>query len=224
MRVLIGHIEVDGAGNVNNVVTVQSSGTSDFGQLGGEPAECDRGADCSIKTASEHRKSPSLGLDGVDDSDEELARSLRKQVALTENTMAEFHGANGDIEPDDSGMDMAGQGNSKTHCSSNALVNSSAKQSKEVPFVENAPAPESPAGSLSAATKASETSKQATGKATKVQDGEERVSPHRPSVSTISARNGQKDHEDFWLIRFCRVVLQGVVGSMSTLLCGKRRK
>jgi hypothetical protein len=221
MRVLTNRVEIDGAGNVNNALKVQSHGSSDLGQLEGEPATCDRGAESSTKTASEHRKSPSLGLDGVDDSDEELARSLRKQVALTEKTMAEFRGANGDIEPDDSGMDMAERGGSKSHNASNAPVNGSATQSKEVPFAENAPAPESRAN---AATKTSAETSEPTHKVTKVQDGEEKVLPHKPSVSTISARNGQKDQKDFWLSRFCRVVVQGVVGSMSTLLWGKRRK
>jgi hypothetical protein len=222
VRVLTCLIEVDEAGNVNNVMTVQSSGTSNLGQPG-EPSDCDQGAGPFTKKSSEHCRSPSLGLDGVDDSDEELARSLRKEVALSENSMAEFHGANGDIEPDDS--EMAGRDDPTTHKASNALVSSSVTRPKQVPYVDNAPAPESCARSRSPACKPFvETGNQLTHKKTNVQDGEEGILSQKPSVSTASARNGQKDQKDFWLIKFCRVVVQGVVGSMSTLLCGKRRK
>jgi hypothetical protein len=41
-------------------------------------------------------------LDGINDSDEDLARSLRKEAALIENIAKGFHGANGDIAPCDS--------------------------------------------------------------------------------------------------------------------------
>jgi hypothetical protein len=225
MRILTHYIEIDGAGNVNNVMRVQSSGTSDLGQLVGESSDCDRGAEPSTKTASEHCKTPSVGLDGVDDSDEELARSLRKEVALTENTMADFHGANDDIEPDDSPPEMARRDDSKTRDASDALINGSLTTSKQGPFVNTTSAPESRARSVSAANKTSaETSQRPTQNKTENQDGENKVLSKKPSVSTISTRNGQRDQREFWLIRVCRVVVQGVVGSMSTLLCGKRRK
>lgn len=201
---------------------VQSSGTSSLGQAG-EPSDCDPGAESLTKNASEHCRSPSLGLDGVDDSDEELARSLRKEVALSENTMAEFDGANGDIEPDDSGM--AGRDDPTTHEASNALISGSVTRPKQEPFVDNARAPESCARSPGPASQPSaETGNRLMHQKTTDHDGEEGILSQKPSVSTASARNGQTDQEDFWLIKFCRVVVQGVVGSMSTLLCGKRRK
>lgn len=203
-------------------MTVHSSGTGDLGQLG-EPSECDQRSGLSTKKASEHCKSPSLGLDGVDDSDEELVRSLRKEVALAENTSAEFHGANGDIEADDS--EIADREDSNTQEASNPLVSSTLTGSKQMPFVDNALVSETRAEGPSPGSKASDqTSDRPTYKETKFEDGEDETLSPKPSVSTVSPRNGQKEQKDFWLIESCRMVVQGVVGSMSTLLCGKRRK
>jgi hypothetical protein len=71
-------------------------------QLGTESPDHDEGAEALTQTASSHCKSPLFGLDDINDSDEDLARSLRKKAALIENIAKGFHGANGDIEPCDS--------------------------------------------------------------------------------------------------------------------------
>ena len=168
---------------MNNIMTVQQYKATDVGQLGTE--------------------SP--------DSDEDLAKSLRKEAALTENIVADFHGASDDIEPCDSEPAAAKRDDSETVEASNAPTNGSITKSHQKPVSDN----------LASVISANESS---LSKDAKVQDGEEKLVSQRPSVSTLSARNGRKDQKDFWLIRFCRVVVQGVVGSMSSLLCGNRRK
>lgn len=190
-----------------------------------ELSEDDQGAEPSTKTVSEHQRSPSLGLDGVDDSDEELARSLRKEVALAENNMAEFHGANGDIEPDDPGTKRARRDESQARVSLASPTSQLVATPEQVPLPDEAPASANSSRNLSTTSKVSApTNKLAADKLTTTKGGGEKVFPQKPSVSTVSARTGQKDQADFWLIRLCRVVVRGVVGSMSTLLCGKRRK
>jgi hypothetical protein len=215
--------EVDEAGNVNNVMTVYSFGNSDPSQLG-EPSDSDRDTKPSTQPASKHSKSPLLGLDGVDDSDEELARSLRKVAAVAGNTMAEFHGANGDIEPDNSVKQKGSQHDSKAHDVSDASITSSLPARKPESFVDKAATPEACDNDPSAASNASaETRELPIDRTTNTQNSEGKMLSPKPSVSTFSARTGQKDQKDFWLIQFCRVIVHGVVGSMSTLLCGKRR-
>ena len=207
---------------MNNVMTVQRCKDTDVGQLGTESLDCDEGAGASTQTASSQCKSPSLGLDGINNSDE--AKSLRKEAALTENTAADFRGANGDIEPCDSELEAAKRDDPETLEASSAPTNGSTTKSQQKPVSDSLAsvicANES---SLSNKTSA-EPSQRPAQKDAKVQDGEEKLVSQRPSVSTLSARNGQKDQKDIWLTRFCRVVVQGVVGSMSSLLCGKRRK
>lgn len=216
--------EVDEAGNVNNVMTVQSFGNSDLSQPR-EPSDSDRDAKPSTKPTSELSNSTSLGLDGVDDSNEGLIGPLRKEVAVAETTMAEFHGVNGDMEPEDAGKQRDGGRYSKAHDVSDAFVASSVAAEKPAPLVDKAAPPENHDRGHGAASNTSAETKELPGdKATKVQNGEEKVLSQKPSVSTFSARNGQKDQKEFWLIQFCRVVVHGVVGSMSTLLSGKRRK
>jgi hypothetical protein len=221
---LTHRLEIDGAGNVNNIMTVQSCKATDVGQLGTESPDCDEGAGTSTQTASSHCKSPSLGLDGINNSSEDLARSLRKEAALTENTVADFHGANSDIEPCDSEPGAAKRNDPETLEASNAPTNGSITKSQQKPTIDSlAPVISANESSLSSKT-STEPSQRPAEKVAKVQDGEEKLVSQKPSVSTPAARNGQKDQKDFLLIRFCRVVVQGVVGSMSSLLCGKRRK
>ena len=227
-HMLTYHIEVDGAGNVNNVINVQPSKSNDLVQPGGESSDCGQAAESSSKKVSDDCKSPSLGLDGVEDSDEELARSVRKEVALTGNTMVEFHGANKDIEAEDFGPEMVRQHNPsllEASDASDALTSGSVTGAKQKCLVNDDPAWESAATDSSLKSKApAGTDRRLAHKETNIQDGEEKAVSQKSSVSTISVTNGQKDQKDFWLIRFCRVVVEGIVGSMSTLLCGKRRK
>jgi hypothetical protein len=218
----INFAEADEAGNVNNVMTVQSFQNSHLSESR-EPSDSNRDAESSTKPASEHSKSPSLGLDGVGDSDEELVSSLRKEVAVEENAMAEFHGANGDIEPDDSGKQQDGRCDPKAHDASDAFATGPVPATKPA-LGEDAAAENRDRAPAVPRNAPAEIRDLPADKATKVQNGEGRVLSQKPSVSTFSARDGQKDQKDFWLIQFCRVVAHGVVGSMSTLLCGKRRK
>ena len=209
---------------MNNVMTIQQCMATDVGHLGTESPNCDEGAGASTQTASSHCKSPSLGLDGIDNSDEDLAKSLRKEAALTENTAADFHGANGDIEPCDSEPEAAKRDDPETLETSNAPTNGSTTKSPQKPVSDSlASVISANEPSLSSKTSA-EPSQRPAQKDANVQDGEEKLASQRPLVSTLSARNGQKDQKDFWLIRFCRVVVQGVVGSISSLLYGNRRK
>jgi hypothetical protein len=217
--------EADEAGNVNNAMTVQSFENSDLSEPR-EPSDSNRDAESSTKPASDDSKSPSLGLDGVGNSDEELVSSLRKEVTVEENTMAEFHGANDDIEPDDSGRQKDGQCDRKAHDASDAFVTSPVPATKPA-LGEDAAAENRDREPGAARNAPAEIRDLPADKATKVQNGEGRALSQKPSVSTFSARDGQKDQKDFWLIQFCRVVVHrvvGVVGSMSTLLCGKRRQ
>ena len=147
-----------------------------------------------------------------------------KKWALTANTMADFHGANGDTEPEVTEPEMATGDNLKTHNASNDLTNSLVTTSEQIPSVEATSATKCRA-SISAPSKASaETTSLPAQKKTKLQDEEEKVLSQKPSVSIVSAGNGQKYQQDIWLMRVCRVAVQGVVGCMSTLLCGKHRK
>lgn len=181
---------------MNNVMTVQQCKATDVGQLGTESPDCN----------------------------EDLAKSLRKEAALTENTVADFHGANSDIEPCDSEPAAAKRDDPETLEASNAPTNGSITKSQQKPVSDSlASIISANESSLSSKTSA-EPSQRPAQKDAKVQDGEEELVSQRPSVSTLSARNGRKDQKNFWLIRFCRVVVQGVVGSMSSLLCGNRRK
>ena len=222
------NIEVDGAGNVNNVIIVRSSHSNAIIQPEGDLSDCGQAAEPSSKKVSDECKSPSLGLDGVEDSDEEVARSLRKEVALTENTMVEFHGANGDIEPEDFGPEIVKRLDSSILQASDALdalISGSVAKAKQKCLVNDDPAEESAANDSNLNSKApAGTHRRPAHKETNIQDGGEKTVSQKSSVSTISVTNGQKDQKDFWLIRFCREVVEGVVGSMSTLLCGKRRK
>jgi hypothetical protein len=209
---------------VNNIITVQPCKATDVGQLGRESPDCDEGAGASTQTASSHCRIPSLGLDGINTSDEDLAKPLRKEAALIENTATDFHGTNGDIEPCDSELEAAKRDDPETLEASNAPTNGSIAKSQQSP-VSDSIASVTSANESSLSSKASaESSQRPAQKDAKVQDGEEKLVSQRPPVSTLSARNGQKDQEDFWLIRFCGAVVQGVVGSMSSLLCGNRRK
>jgi hypothetical protein len=217
-------LEIDGAGNVNNVMTVQQCKVTDVGQLGTENPDCDEGAGASTQTASGHCKSPSLVLNGINNSDEDLAKPLRKEAALTENPAADFHGANGDIEPCDSEPEAAKRDDPETLEASNAPTKSSTTKPQQKPTSDSlASVISANESSLSSKTSA-EPSQRPAQRDAEVQDGEEKLVSQRPSVSTLSARNGQKDQEDFWLIRFCRVIVHGVVGSISSLLFGSRRK
>lgn len=222
--ILTCHLETDGAGNVNNTMTVQPCKAADVGQLGTESPDCDEVVEASTQAASSYYKSPSLGLDGINDSDEDLARSLRKEAALTENTVEGFHGANGDIEPCDSEPEAVTRDDPETLEASNAPTNGSIPKSQQKPVIDSL-APIISANESSFSSKASaEPSQQPAQKEAKIRDGEEKLVSQRPSVSTLSARNGRENQKDFLLIRFCRVVVQGVVGSMSSFLCGNRRK
>ena len=219
-------IEVDEAGNVNNVITVQSSPTNDLGQPREASSPCDRSIEAFSKPASDRCQSPSLGFDGTEDSNEETARSLHKGVALTDNTTAESSGANGNIiesavlEPDKAGRD-----DPDTQDTSAALAGGSVITTKQTPLVKGIPAQDSCVNDSSLASNASpETGQASTHKKTMIAGGEEKVVSQKSSVSAIAVTNCQKDQKDFWLTRFCRVVVQGVAGSMSSLLCGKRRK
>ena len=203
-------------------MTVQSFMNSDLNEPR-EPSGSNRDAESSSKPASEHSKSPSPGLDGVGVSDEDLVSSLRKEVAVEENTMAEFRSANGDVEPDDPERQKDGRCGPKAHNASDAFVTSPVPATK--PALGEDAAAENPDKDPGAARNAlAEIKDLPADKSTKVQNDEGRVLSQKPSVSTFSERGGQKDQKDFWLIQFCRVVVHGVVGSMSTLLCGKRRK
>lgn len=143
-----------------------------------------------------------------------------KKWALTANTTADSHGANGDTEPEVTEPEMATGDNLKTH----NLTNGSVTTSEQVPSVEVASATKCRA-SISAPSKAlAETTSPPAQKKTKLQDEEEKVLSQKPSVSIVSARNGQKYQQDIWLMRICRVAVQGVVGYMSALLCSKHRK
>ena len=184
------YLETDGAGNVNNIMTVQPCKATDVGQLGTEGPDCDESAEASTQTAS---KNPSLGLDGTNDSDEDLARSLRKEAALTENTVGSFHGANGDIEPCDSELEAAKRDDPETLEVSNAPTNGSIAKSLQKPIIDSlAPIIGANESSLSSKTSV-EPSQQPTQKDAEIQDGEEELVSRKPSVSTLSARNGQKD-------------------------------
>ena len=59
---------------------------------------------------------------------------------------------------------------------------------------------------------------------TKGANVEDRTLSQTPSVSAIRKNGAEGDNKDIWLIRFSRLVSAGLVGSMSALLCGKRRK
>src|SRR4051812_37260588 len=116
---LTHHLGIDGAGNVNNIITVQSCKATDVGQLGTEGPDCDEGPAAPTQTASSHCKSPSIGLDGINNSSEDLARSFAQRSSTDRNTVADFHGANGDIEPCDSEPEAAKRNDSETLKASN---------------------------------------------------------------------------------------------------------
>jgi hypothetical protein len=222
--ILTYHLETDGAGNVNNIMTVQPCKATDVGQQGTESPDRDEGAEASAQTASSHCENPSLGLDGIDDSNEDLARSLRKEAALTENIAESFHGANGNIELCDSESEAAKRDDSKTLEASNAPANDSIPKSQHKPVIDSL-APTVSANESSFLSKTSaEPSQRPAQKEAKIRDGEEEHGSERLLVFTLSTRSGQVGQKDFLLTWFCRVVVNGMGGSMSLFLYGNRRK
>jgi hypothetical protein len=186
---------------VNNIMTVQPCKATDAGQPGTESPNCDEGTRASTQTAPSHCKNPSLGLDGINNSDEDLAKSSRKEAALTENTVVDFHGANGDIEPYDSEPEAAKRDDPETLKASSAPTDVSITKSQRKPVGDSlASVISANESSLSSKTSA-EPSQRPAQEDAKVQDGEEKLVSQRPlSVSTLSAKDGQKDQKDFWLI------------------------
>jgi hypothetical protein len=213
------HLATDGAGNVNNIMTVQPCKATDVGQLGTEGPDCDESAKASTQTASSHCKNPSLGPNGIDGSDEDLTRPLHKKAALTENTVEGFHSANGDIKPYDSEPEATKRDDPETLGALKAPTNDAIPKSQQKPVIDSL-APITGANESSFLSKISaEPSQRPTQKEAKVRGSGEKPVSQGLSVSTLSASNGRKDQNDFLLIRFCRVV-----GSILSFLSDNRRK
>jgi len=168
--------ETDEAGNVNNVLVVSAPETTGVSQQKSKPS------------TSDHSPGSSLGCDGVDnDSDENHSRSLRKAEAPSEKSMADFHGANGDIEceqPDQAAA--AADVDDPAHKMNGLGTNGSISKTNQKDPVTTSDT-------------AADTSHHPVDKEANGPDAQESVS--------------QKS-----------VVSQGMVASMSSMLCGKRRK
>jgi hypothetical protein len=173
---------------VNNIMTVQPRKAINADQPGTKSPDCDEGAGASTQTASSHCKSPSLGLDGINNSDEDLAKSSCKEAALTENTVADFDGANGNIEPCDPEPEAAKRDDPETLKASNAPTDVSITKSQQKPVGDSLGSVISANESSLSGKTSAEPSQRSAQKDAKVQDGEEKLVSQRPSVSTLSAR------------------------------------
>jgi len=207
----------DGSGNVNNVLVVKALKMIEEAKSQPEMPLTNGGE----KTNGYVSNPAKFGLDGSHDSDADESASLVRACAAAENTMAEFPSASADIEP------MEPENIASTPCPTapEVVVNGHANgpiapalQSEDCVGGSGAAA-----GHQDVSAAAMALPNEMSDRLSAEDDGVE-VESEVVGGSQSSLVNNEDGNDGSLLTFFCRAIFGGIMGTISSARCGRRRK